>query len=59
MVLDDPRSPFTPEVGAALSGAVDALARADVTLVEGWLKGIDPGQIAEYFGFQIGLFCRP
>jgi amidase len=56
VVLDDPRSPVTAETGAVLSDAVDALARAGVTVVEGWPKGIDPEQIAESFGFQVGLF---
>jgi len=56
VVLDDPRSPVTAETGAVLSNAVDALARAGVTVVEGWPKGTDPGQIAESFGFQVGLF---
>jgi amidase len=55
VVLDDPRSPVTAETGAVLSDAVDALARAGVTVMEGWPEGIDPGQIAESFGFQVGL----
>ena len=54
-MLDDPRSPVTAETGAVLSDAVDALARAGVTVMEGWPEGIDPGQIAESFGFQVGL----
>jgi amidase len=56
VVLDDPRSPVTAETGAVLSDAVDALAAAGVKVVEGWPEGIDPGQIAESFGFQVGLF---
>ena len=56
VVLDDPRSPVTAETGAVLSNAVDALARAGVTVVEGWPNETDPGQIAECFGFQVGLF---
>jgi amidase len=56
VVLDDPRSSVTAETGAVLSNTVDALARAGVTVVEGWPKGTDPGQIAESFGFQVGLF---
>jgi len=55
VVLDDPRSPVTAETGAVLSNAVDALARAGVTVVEDWPKGTEP-QIAESFGFQVGLF---
>jgi len=55
-VLDDRHAPVTSEVGAVLSDAVDALARAGATVTEGWPEGIDPGQSAESFGFQIGLF---
>lgn len=56
VVLDDPRAPVTSEVGAVLSDTVDALARAGVTVTRGWPAGIDPGQSAESFGFQAGLF---
>ena len=56
VVLDDRRAPVTGEVGAVLSDAVDALARTGATVTEGWPEGIDPGQSAESFGFQIGLF---
>jgi amidase len=38
-----------------LSDAVDAVARAGVTVMEGRPERIDPGQIAESFGFQVGL----
>jgi amidase len=56
VVLDDHRAPVTGEVGAGLSDTVDALARAGASVVEGWPDGIDPGQSAESFGFQVGLF---
>jgi amidase len=56
VVLDDPGAPVTDEVGAALSDAMDALARAGAGVVEGWPDGIDPAQSAESFGFQVGLF---
>jgi amidase len=56
VVLDDPRAPVTSEVGAVLSDTVDALARAGVTVTGGWPAAIDPGQSAESFGFQVGLF---
>jgi amidase len=56
VVLDHRQSPVTAETGAVLSDAVDELARAGVKVVEGWPEGIDPGQIAESFGFQVGLF---
>lgn len=35
---------------------VDALAQVGVDVTEGWPVGIDPGQSAESFGFQVGLF---
>jgi amidase len=56
MVLDNPHAPITSEVGAALSDAVDALARAGVELVEGWPEGIDPAEVAKSFSFHVGLF---
>jgi amidase len=56
VVLDDPGAPVTGEVGAVLSDAVDALARAGARVVDGWPEGIDPGQSAESFGFHVGLF---
>jgi amidase len=56
VVLDDPGAPVTGEVGAVLSDAVDALARAGATVVHGWPDGIDSGQSAESFGFHVGLF---
>jgi amidase len=39
-----------------LSDAVDALARAGATVIEGWPDGVDPGQSSESFGFHVGLF---
>lgn len=56
VVLDDRHAPVTSEVGAVLSDAVDALARAGASVTEGWPEGLDPGQSADSFGFQIGLF---
>jgi amidase len=56
VVLDDSCAPVTGEVGAVLSDTVDALTRAGVAVTEGWPTGIDPGQSAESFGFQVGLF---
>ncbi|MCA2221740.1 amidase family protein [Nonomuraea aurantiaca] len=55
-VLDHGQSPVSSEVAARLSGVVDALGRADATLVEGWPQGIDPARSAESFGFHVGLF---
>ncbi|MEV4055207.1 amidase family protein [Amycolatopsis sp. NPDC049688] len=56
VVLDDPACPVTGEVGAALSDAVDALARAGVQVLEGWPPDVDPAGQAEAFGFQVELF---
>jgi amidase len=56
VVLDHEASPVTGEVGTALSDAVDALAKAGVTVVEGWPEDVDPVRSAESFGFQVGLF---
>ncbi|MEV6831156.1 amidase family protein [Amycolatopsis sp. NPDC051102] len=56
VVLDDPACPVTGEVGAALSDAVDALARAGVRVREGWPADVDPVVQAEAFGFQVELF---
>lgn len=56
VVLDHPGCPVTGEVGAALSDAVDALARAGVRVREGWPEGVDPDVQAEAFGFQVELF---
>jgi hypothetical protein len=38
---------------ARLAYSGSALARAGVTVTEGWPAGIDPGQSAESFGFQL------
>jgi amidase len=56
VVLDHDHAPVSSEVAAVLSSAVDALARAGATLVEGWPDGVDPVQHAESFGFQVQLF---
>jgi amidase len=56
VVLDHPRAPVSGEVGAVLSGAVDALARAGATVVEGWPEGVDPVAAAESFGFHVRVF---
>jgi Asp-tRNA(Asn)/Glu-tRNA(Gln) amidotransferase A subunit family amidase len=50
------RAPVSSEITALLSDAVDALARAGATVVEGWPEGVDPGQASESFGFHVGLF---
>jgi amidase len=56
VVLDHPSAPVSGEVGAVLSDAVDALARAGATIVEGWPEGVDPDRSYESFGFQVRLF---
>jgi amidase len=44
------------EVGAVLSDAVDTLATAGVTIIEGWPEGIDPASELEAFGYHVELF---
>jgi amidase len=56
VALDHPRVPVSSDVGAVLSDAVDALARAGVTVAEGWPDGVDPVRTWESFGFQVRLF---
>jgi amidase len=56
VVLDHDQAPVTGEVGAVLSDAADALARAGATLVEGWPEGVDPVGQAESFGFHVRVF---
>jgi amidase len=56
VVLDHDHARVSGEVAAVLSDAVDALARAGATVVEGWPDGVDPVAQAESFGFQVRLF---
>jgi amidase len=55
-VLDDEQAPLSSEVSALVSNAVDELARAGATVVEGWPDGMDPVQNYESFGFHVRLF---
>jgi amidase len=55
-VLDHEYAPVSSEVTALLSNAVDALARAGATVVEGWPDGVDPVQHYESFGFHVQSF---
>ena len=55
-VLDHGGAPVSSEVTALLSNVVDVLARAGVTVLEGWPDGIDPWRQYESFGFHVGLF---
>ena len=56
MVLDHPLAPPSSEVATLLGNAVDALARAGATVVQGWPDGLDPAQAYEAFGYHVGLF---
>ncbi len=56
VVLDHERAPVSSEVTAALSNAVDALARAGGKVVQGWPDGVDPVAQYESFGFHVRLF---
>ena len=56
VVLDHAHAPVSSEVGAVLSDAVDALARAGARIATGWPDGVDPVAQAESFGFHVRLF---
>jgi amidase len=56
VVLDHEQAPVSSEVAAPLSDAVDALARAGATVVEGWPEGVDPARSYESFGFHVRAF---
>src|ERR671916_1090298 len=56
VVLDHEQAPVSSEVAAPLSNAVDALARAGATVVEGWPDGVDPVRNYESFGFHVQSF---
>jgi amidase len=56
VVLDHEQAPVSSEVAAPLSNAVDALARAGATVIEGWPDGVDPVRNYESFGFHVGVF---
>ena len=55
-MLDHEYAPVSSEVTALLSNAVDALARAGATVVEGWPDGVHSVQHYESFGFHVQLF---
>ena len=56
VVLDHEHAPVSSEVLTQLSDAVDALARAGATVVEGWPDGVDSVRDYESFGFHVRLF---
>jgi amidase len=56
VVLDHEQSPLSNEVVGPLSNAVDTLAQAGATVIEGWPDGVDPVRNYESFGFHVRLF---
>ena len=56
VVLDHEQAPVSSEVSALLSSAVDELAQAGATVVEGWPEGVDPVRNYESFGFHVQSF---
>ncbi|HEY7273473.1 MAG TPA: amidase family protein [Actinoplanes sp.] len=55
-VLDHPAAPVGGDVGSTLSDALDGLARAGVTLTEGWPDGVDPVADVTSFGAHLTLY---
>jgi amidase len=55
-VLDHDAAPVSSDVGDALADAVDAVAKAGATVVEGWPDGVDATQNHETFGYHLHLF---
>ena len=59
-VLDHPRCAVSPEVGAPLSAAVEALRKAGATLEEGWPSGVNvEEQYDTYLFFLMALYTPP
>src|SRR5215211_5087433 len=56
VMLDHEQSPVSNEVAGPISNAVDTLAQAGATVVEGWPDGVDPKRHYESFGFHVRLF---
>ncbi|WUJ68690.1 amidase family protein [Kribbella soli] len=56
VVTDHPAAPVSSEVGDAMAETIDRLARSGAKIVEGWPDEVDPGEQAEEFGQQVGLF---
>ena len=54
-VLDDPRCPVSPEVGAVVRQAVDAFRKAGAQLEEGWPPGVVPAD--QYDAYLYALFA--
>lgn len=55
-VLDHEQAPVSSEVAVPLSDAMEALAQAGATVVEGWPEGVDPARNYESFGFHVQTF---
>jgi len=58
-VLDSPLCPLSSEVGAVLSRAVDALAKAGARLQEGWPAGVVPQQHYDTCRFLLFSYVAP
>ncbi len=56
VVLDDPACPVLPGVGDRLSDVADALAKAGVSVVEGWPQDVPPSEAAASFGALVEAF---
>jgi len=56
VVLDHEHTPVSNEVAGPISNAVDTLAQAGATVIEGWPDGVDPVRNYESFGFHVRLF---
>src|SRR5439155_41516 len=55
LVLDDPGCPVSPEVGAVVRQAVDALRKSGAQLEEGWPPGVVPAD--QYDAYLYALFA--
>lgn len=52
-VLDDPNCPVTPETGAQLQRAIEALSAAGARVTEGWPEGVDPKKSFETYFYLL------
>ena len=48
-ILDDPFCPVIPEIGAILSGTIEALRKQGVQMEEGWPSAVKPGEIFDTY----------
>ena len=56
IVLDDAFCRVTPDVGAVLSDAIDALAKTGARITTGWPDGVDAKRSFDAFNFHVQLF---